>query len=78
MILNVSEIPNEESIKETAILHWKKNSYSRYNEFTVFVYLPEMNTNESAYGIFEFDQKGNITYSLINESSLYDTKWEKN
>lgn len=76
IILEVDELPNEELLKETAIKHWKKNKYSKFDEFTVFIYLPEMNTNDNAYGIVEFNNKGNITYFLIKESSIYDTKWE--
>ena len=76
MVVSTESIPSEEILKNTAYKHWDKSSYSRYNELTVFIYLPEMDTGWAAYCIVEFDKNGAINQFRINESSILGTKWE--
>ena len=76
MIVNSDSIPTEESLKQTAIKHWEDNSYSRYEELTIFIYLLGMDTNDTAYCIVEFDKKGKINIFSINEYSTIGTKWD--
>jgi len=74
IILNVDSIPTVNEMKNTAISIWE-NGNQNWKEFTVFLYLPEMNTGMMAYGIGEFNQDGLIKFEK-NETSLFETKWE--
>ena len=76
IIISSDKLPTQESIKQTAIEHWKDNSFSKYDELTIFVYLLEMKTNETAYCVIEFDKKGKINEFKINDYSLLGTKWD--
>ena len=76
MIISSDKLPTQESIKQTTIEHWKDNSFSKYDELTIFVYLLEMKTNETAYCVIEFDKKGKINEFKINDYSLLGTKWD--
>ena len=76
MVVSTDSIPSDEILKNTAYKHWEKNSYFIYNELTVFIYLPEMDTGWAAYCIVEFDKNGTINQFRINESSILGTKWE--
>jgi len=67
MIVNSDSKQTEESLKHTAIKHWKDNSYNRYDELTIFIYLLGMDTNGTAYCVVEFDKKGKINNFSINE-----------
>ena len=75
IILNTESIPSEDKIAETAHEIWK-SSTEKYDEFTIFFYLKDMSTNQSAYCTVEFNTK-KMTYFLISESSLIGTKWNK-
>ena len=76
MIISSDKLPTQESIKQTTIEHLKDNSFSKYDELTIFVYLLEMKTNETAYCVIEFDKKGKINEFKINDYSLLGTKWD--
>ncbi|MCH7763088.1 MAG: hypothetical protein IIB95_05020 [Candidatus Marinimicrobia bacterium] len=67
VLLNVTQKPKEQKIKDVALSIWK--------EFTVFLYLPEMNTNSVAYGIANFTPNGLKDFN-VQEYALWDTKWE--
>lgn len=75
VLLNVSKKPKEQKIKEVALSIWKDGNKS-WKEFTVFLYLPEMNTNSMAYGIANFTPSGLKDFN-VQEYALWDTKWEK-
>lgn len=75
IVLNVESIPSEEDIRRTVNNIWQSENKS-WNEFTVFGYLPEMNTDYAAYVVCEFKPSG-LDMFHINEHSVYDTKWEK-
>jgi len=66
-------LPSKELLINTAENIWKKNK--SYSEFTIFIYLKDMDINSSAYCIVEFDKK-RMTDFILSKSSLYDTKWE--
>ena len=75
IILNTESIPSEDKITYTAHEIWKSNT-EKYNEFTIFFYLKDMSTSQSAYCTVEFDTK-KMTYFYISKSSLIGTKWNK-
>jgi len=74
IILKIVKLPTEQEMKEVAISIWE-NGNKTWKEFTVFIYLPEMDSKLNAYGIVEFNQKG-LTKFDINENSLLFTKWK--
>jgi hypothetical protein len=75
IVLNVSRIPTEKEMKDTATEIWEDGNKS-WAEFTVFMYLPDMNTNDMAYAVAEFRRSGMKEFK-INEYALYGTKWKK-
>ena len=74
IILDVDKLPSDEEMEKTAIDIWEKGN-KNWKEFTVFMYLPEMDTKSLAYGIGEFNQTG-LTEFKKNEYALIETKWE--
>jgi len=73
VVLNVTNLPSENEMKATAKSIWE-NGNRNWGEFTVFMYLPEMDVEWVAYGIGEFRPSGLLEFK-INESALIDTKW---
>ena len=73
IVVQTNSLPNEDALKNTAKSIWEKNS--SYDEFTVFIYLEEMDTTLNAYCIIEFNST-KMTDFMILESTLIDTKWE--
>lgn len=56
--------------------HWPLYSQNKnWKEFTVFMYLPGMDTNGLAYGVGEFRPNG-LKEFKIQSYSLIGTKWE--
>jgi len=74
IILDVDKLPSDKEMKKTAIAIWEKGN-KNWEEFTVFMYLPEMDTKSLAYGVGEFNQTG-LTEFKKNEYALIETKWE--
>lgn len=74
VVLEVEKVPDKETMKEAAIKIWKYGN-KKWEEFTVFMYLPEMNTKGVAYGIGSFTPKGLKEFKIM-EFSLCGTKWE--
>ena len=74
IILDVDSIPSKQEMENTATYIWE-NGNKNWKEFTVFIYLPDMNTEQMAYGIGEFNENG-LVYFEINEDALYGSKWE--
>ena len=68
VVLSVDEPPKEDKMKEVAQYLWE-NGNTKWKEFTVFLYLPLMNTNSVAYGIGEFRPKGLLEFK-VNEWAL--------
>lgn len=75
VLLNVTEIPQEQKVKDVAVSIWQDGNKS-WKEFTVFLYLPEMNTNSMAYGIANFTPSSLKDFN-IQKYALWGTKWEK-
>lgn len=74
IILDVESLPTDKEMINTAIYLWE-NGNKKWKEFTVFIYLPEMNTGLTAFGIGEFNKNGLVKFDRI-ENALFDTKWE--
>lgn len=74
IVLNVDSIPSDKSIKEFAIKLWN-NGNRKWKEYSVFIYLPEMNTQSFAYAIGEF-RPDKIKYFEVNPKVLTGTKWD--
>ncbi|MDO9340606.1 MAG: hypothetical protein Q7T72_08790, partial [Bacteroidales bacterium] len=74
IILDVNSLPSDEEMKNTAINIWG-NGNKNWKEFTVFQYLPDMNTEIPAYGVGEFNEDGLVRF-YNNEYALIGTKWE--
>lgn len=74
IILDVNSLPTEDEMKKTAINIWE-NGNKEWEEFTVFIYMPEQETNGPAFGIAEFNQM-RLESFISSKSTLYGTKWE--
>ena len=74
ILVEVDKIPSDDAMKRTATHIWK-NGNKGWTEFTVFIYLPEMELNYSAYGMIEFNTHG-ITDFSTSKSNFYGTKWK--
>lgn len=72
--LEVEKVPDKENMEKTAIEIWRDGN-KKWKEFTVFMYLPEMNTEGIAYGIGEFTPNGLKEFQMM-DIALYGTKWE--
>ena len=75
VMLDVADIPLEVQMKKTAAYIWE-NGNKQWKEFTVFMYLPEMNTQGLALGIGEFRPTG-LKEFKIQGSTIIGTKWEE-
>jgi len=74
VVVKVEEIPVKEELEKTAIQIWEDGNRG-WKEFTVFMYLPDMDTELVAYGVAEFGPQG-LKELTIQETALYGTKWE--
>ena len=72
VVMEAVKLPSEEQLKKIAIDLWV-NGNTVWDEFTVFIYLPNMDTNNIAYGVGEFNQKG-LKELIINQDALMITK----
>ncbi len=75
VLLNVTKTPQEQEVKDVAVSIWQDGNKS-WKEFTVFLYLPEMDTNSMAYGIANFTPSGLKDFN-VQELALWGTKWKK-
>ncbi|MDA2928062.1 hypothetical protein MYX78_12680 [Acidobacteria bacterium AH-259-G07] len=73
IVFDVDQIPGEESIRQTSISIWNDGK-TGWKEFTIFGYLPEMETRSLAYSVAEFAQEG-LKEFRIQDTSLLGTKW---
>lgn len=74
VVVEVEEIPVKEELEKTAIQIWEDGNKD-WKEFTVFMYLPDMDTALVAYGVAEFGPQG-LKELRIQEAALYGTRWE--
>ena len=74
VVLEVKSIPLEDELEQTALKIWQPNG-KKWDEFTVFMYLPEMNTEDMAYCVAEINKNGALILR-IQKNSLIGTKWQ--
>lgn len=74
VILDINTIPSEQEMKNTAVQIWGNGNKS-WQEFTVFMYLPDMDIESSAFGVGEFRPSGLLRFDR-NENASIGTKWE--
>lgn len=74
VVLEVKAIPAEKDMKIIAQQIWKKD-LKKWDEFTIFMYLPDMDMDYSAYCVAEINKDGLIKLKL-QQYSLLGTKWE--
>lgn len=74
ILVSVEEIPTDELMKNTATNIWLDGN-KNWSEFTVFIYLPGMDLDYSAYGISEFSPNG-LNKFFTTKSNFYGTKWK--
>ena len=72
--LDVQEVPSEPAMCKTAKAIWR-NGNTRWDEFTVWLYLPGMNTGDLAYVTAEFRPSGLLEFT-VQEAALYGTRWQ--
>jgi len=75
VIVQVNRIPSKDQLIKIAEKIWEDEN-EKWEEFTVFIYLPGMDTTFMAYGIGEFRYNG-LKEFTIEENALYGTKWWK-
>ncbi|MBD3345035.1 MAG: hypothetical protein GF401_08240 [Chitinivibrionales bacterium] len=73
IMVETEKLPLEEDIKETAKKIWHEGN-TLWNNFTLFVYLPEMNNEGAAYCFLEFGHSGLQNFQ-IQEFSIKETIW---
>lgn len=77
VILQVDKIPSEKEMKDVATSIWK-NGNTSWKEFTVFLYLEGMPSDDIAYGVAEFRPNGLKEFSVSDfVLDLYGNKWKK-
>ncbi len=74
VVVEVEEIPVAEELEKTALQIWEDGNKD-WKEFTVFMYLPDMDTHLLAYAIGEFRPQG-LKEFRIEAAALHGTKWE--
>jgi len=74
VVIEVEEIPVAQELEKTASQIWEDGNKD-WKEFTVFMYLPDMDTALVAYGVAEFGPQG-LKELRIQETALYGTKWQ--
>jgi len=74
VILDVDSLPTNKAMKNTAIYIWESGN-KNWDEFTTFLYLPNMNTESFAYGVGKFNQTGLIKFKKYKDA-LDGTKWK--
>jgi hypothetical protein len=73
VVLKVDRVPTEAEMRVTVHQVWEDGG-QQYREFTVFAYLPGLDTHGPAFAIAEYTPSGLAKFRL-NETALYGTKW---
>lgn len=73
VVMKVDRIPAESMLRTLAQHIWE-NGNKGWKEFTIFLYLPNMDTQSVAYSVAEFSPKGMLSLS-VNKFSLLGTEW---
>lgn len=74
IVIETTYIPTEQELKATVHKAWQENKEKE----NIFLYLPEMKTSGSAYGIATFIPGRRLKEFKTNPASLEGTKWEQN
>lgn len=75
VLLQVKDMPTERAMRDLVQTIWK-NGNQNWDEFTVWLYLPDMDTNSLAYVTAEFRPTGLKEFS-VSSAALYGTRWHK-
>ena len=73
VVVNVDQIPSGAQLKKAA-RQIREDGNTHWKEFTVFTYLPDMDTGNVAYAVAEFRPYG-LKEFRIQDFALYGTKW---
>jgi hypothetical protein len=73
IVLKIEKLPTKKELQEICTFLWKKGN-QHYSDFTIFSYMPGMDTHSTAYGIAEFKPSG-LDYIKVNKWALLGTKW---
>lgn len=74
IMLDVDTIPKDIEMRNTATYLWEHGN-KNLEEFTVFLYLPYMSIESTAYRVAVFNKDGLVRYNK-NDDALFGTKWE--
>ena len=75
IVVDVNALPTKDEMEDIALAICKDVEEEKWDEFTIFAYLVEMETDLIAYYVAEF-QNNQLAISEIQKHSLYGTKWE--
>ena len=75
VVVTTKTLPAEASLRETAEVIWRSGNRG-WAEFTVFLYLPGMNTGDLAYGVAEFG-RGGLQEFRVQDMALWGTQWSQ-
>ena len=74
IMLDVDSLPTDEKMRNTATSIWK-NGNQKWKEFSVSMYLSDMNTESTEYVVGNFNKDG-LSSFFKYEGALLGTKWE--
>ena len=75
VVLDVATRPEEPELRATATAIWTPDR-NRWDEFTVFLYLSDMDTQSMAYAVAEYTPAGSAAFR-VQEFALRGTRWKK-
>ena len=73
VVVNVRRIPKKIQLNKLALYLWKDGN-RKWDEFTIFIYLPGMNLKSMAYAVAEFRPDG-LKELKVQEVALMVNKW---
>lgn len=74
VLVDVNTVPADNQLKQISRRIWEKAD-GRWKEFTVFIYLPDMDISSVAYAVVEFRPEGLASFK-VQDYALYGTKWK--
>ena len=73
VILHTDTLPGKKHLRHTATRVWQSGN-TLWERFTVFVFLPKMDTEKIAYSIAEFGH-GGLSRLTVQDFALHGTAW---
>ena len=73
-MLDVDSLPSDEEMRNTATSIWE-NGNKDWKEFSVSLYLSDMNAESTEYAIGNFNKDGLLSFFKY-KGALSGTKWE--